>query len=169
MGPALKWSTPLCYSKAIYSPVKGVNLTRSQNEEKKSFFYFVDAVPIWDDGCSLGLSWPSFYSVWSQLIMLYAWNIPSALCPLCVRAQLPQSCLTLGKPMDCSPPGSFVHGILQARILDWVAISCSRGSPSPRDQTHKPNASCIAGRFFTAELQGSPVCPLYLNKNGRNK
>ena len=60
MGPALKWSTPLCYSKAIYSPVKGVNLTRSQNEEKKSFFYFVDAVPVWDDGCSLGLSWPSF-------------------------------------------------------------------------------------------------------------
>ena len=39
-----------------------------------------------------------------------------------------QSCLTLCDPMDCSPPGSTVHGILQARILEWVAISCSRAS-----------------------------------------
>ena len=39
-----------------------------------------------------------------------------------------QSCLTLCDPMDCSPPGSAVHGILQARILEWVAISFSRGS-----------------------------------------
>ena len=47
--------------------------------------------------------------------------------------------------MDCSPPGSSVHGILQARILEWVYMS-SRGSPWPRDQTLE---SCIAGRFFT--------------------
>ena len=56
-----------------------------------------------------------------------------------------QSCQTLGNPMDCSPPGSSVHGILQARILEWVAISVSRGSSHPRDQTQ---VSCIAGRFF---------------------
>ena len=49
-------------------------------------------------------------------------------------------------PMDCSLPGSFVHGILQARILEWVAISFSRGSSRPRYQTR---VSCIAGRFFT--------------------
>ena len=49
-------------------------------------------------------------------------------------------------PMDCSPPGSSVHGILQARILEWVAISFSRGSSQHRDQTW---VSCIAGRFFT--------------------
>ena len=48
--------------------------------------------------------------------------------------------------MDCSPPGSSVHGILQARILEWVAISFSRGSSQPRDQTW---VSCIVGRFFT--------------------
>ena len=48
--------------------------------------------------------------------------------------------------MDCSPPGSFVHGILQARILEWVAILFSWGSSRPRDQTW---VSCIAGRFFT--------------------
>ena len=46
-----------------------------------------------------------------------------------------QSCPTLGDPMNCSPPGSSVHGILQARILEWVALPSSRGSPQPRDQT----------------------------------
>ena len=53
---------------------------------------------------------------------------------------------TLSDPMDCSPPGSFVHGILQARILEWVAISFSRGSFQPRDQTQ---VSRVAGRLFT--------------------
>ena len=43
---------------------------------------------------------------------------------------------TLGDPIDCSPPGKFVHGILQARILEWVSISFSRGSSPPRDQSH---------------------------------
>ena len=46
-----------------------------------------------------------------------------------------QSCLTLCDPVDCSPPGSSVHGILQARTLEWVAISFSRGSSQPRDRT----------------------------------
>ena len=49
-------------------------------------------------------------------------------------------------PVDCSLPGSSVHGILQARILEWVAISYSRGSSRPRNRTR---VSCIAGRFFT--------------------
>ena len=49
---------------------------------------------------------------------------------LCLAAQ---SCPTLCDPMDYSPPGSSVHGILQARILEWVAISSSRGSSQPRD------------------------------------
>ena len=49
-------------------------------------------------------------------------------------------------PADCSPPGSSVHGISQARILEWVAISFSRGSSWPRDQTQ---VYCIAGSFFT--------------------
>ena len=56
------------------------------------------------------------------------------------------SCLTLCDPVDCSLPGSSVHGILQARILEWVAISFSKGSSRPRDQTA---VSCIAGRRFT--------------------
>ena len=51
-------------------------------------------------------------------------------------------------PMDCSLPGSSVHGIFQARVLEWVAISSSMGSSGPRDQTQ---VSCIAGRRFTSE------------------
>jgi len=51
--------------------------------------------------------------------------------------------------MDCSPPGSSVHGILQARILEWVAISFSRGSSQPRDQTHISMSPALAGGFFT--------------------
>ena len=53
---------------------------------------------------------------------------------------------TLCDPLDCSPPGSSVHGILQARILQWVAMPSSKGSFQPRDWTHW---SRIAGRFFT--------------------
>ena len=58
------------------------------------------------------------------------------------ESEVALSCPTLGNPMDCSLPGSSIHGIFQARILEWVAISFSRGSPQPR-------VSCIAGRFFT--------------------
>ena len=57
-----------------------------------------------------------------------------------------QACLNLGDPMDCILPGSYIHGISQARILEWVAISFSRGSCPPRGWTH---VSCIVGRFFT--------------------
>ena len=56
-----------------------------------------------------------------------------------------QSCLTLCDHMDCSPPGSSVHEILQARVLEWVAMP-SKGSSQPRDQTW---ISCTASRFFT--------------------
>ena len=57
-----------------------------------------------------------------------------------------QSCLTVYKTMDCSPPDSSVREILQARILEWIAIPFSRGSSWPRDRTW---ISHIAGRFFT--------------------
>ena len=68
------------------------------------------------------------------------------------------SCVQLCHPMDCRPPGSSIHGISQARILEWVAISFFRGSSRPRDWTW---VSCIAGRCFNlwatgeAQLQGS--------------
>ena len=62
------------------------------------------------------------------------------------------SCIEL--LMDCSLPGSSVHGILQARILEWVAISFSRGSSRPRARTQ---VSHIAGRFFTIRATREPV------------
>ena len=58
------------------------------------------------------------------------------------EVKVAQSCLTLCDPMDC-----IVHGILQARILEWVAFPFSRGSSQPWDQTQ---VSCILGRFFTS-------------------
>ena len=61
------------------------------------------------------------------------------------ESEVAQSCPTLWDPVDCGPLGSSIHGILQARILEWVAISFSRGSPRPRDQTQ---VSRIAGRCF---------------------
>ena len=58
-----------------------------------------------------------------------------------------QACLTL-RPVDCSPPGSSVHGISQARILEWVAISYCRGSYQPRDRTHVSCISCTGRRIL---------------------
>ena len=68
----------------------------------------------------------------------------------CIRvkneSEVAQSCPTPSDPMDCSPPGSSIHGSFQARVLEWVAISFSRGSFWPRDRIQ---VSCIAGRRFT--------------------
>ena len=98
---------------------------------------------------------------------------------VCLAAQ---SCSTLCDPMDCSSPGSSVHGILQAKILKWVAIPFSKGSSQPRDRTQ---VSCVEADSLPAEpLERSlhsvyichnfiklyilnvhfVVCELYLNK-----
>ena len=74
--------------------------------------------------------------------------------PMISFAKFLQSCLTLCDPMDCSPPGTSVHGIVQARILEWAAISCSRRSSRLRDWTHASYISCTAGGFFTAKPLG---------------
>ena len=67
----------------------------------------------------------------------------------CVRAKSLQLCPTVCDPLDCSPPGSYVHGTLQGRILEsileWVAMPFSRGSSRPKDQTHISCVSCAAG------------------------
>ena len=77
---------------------------------------------------------------------------------VCVRAQ---SCLTLCDPMDYSPPGSSVHGILQARTLEWIAVSSSSGSSQPRDQGCILCVPCIASGFFPTEPPGKPIA-LYI-------
>ena len=71
----------------------------------------------------------------------------------CSESEVTQLCLTLCHPMDGSLPGSAVHGIFQARILEWAAISFSRGSSQPRDRTQ---GCCIADRCFTIWALGKP-------------
>ena len=68
-----------------------------------------------------------------------------------VKVLVTQLCPTLCNSKDCSPPDSSVHGILQARILEWVAIPFSRGFFQPRDQTWD---FCIVGRLLPSESPG---------------
>ena len=63
-----------------------------------------------------------------------------------------QLCLTLWDPMDCSSPGSSVFGILQARILEWVAISSSGNLPNPGAQPASLMSPALAGRFITSTI-----------------
>ena len=78
-------------------------------------------------------------------VLPVSWHFSCSFIYLFCWCKIAHSCPTLCNPMDCSPPGSSVQGILQARILNWVAISFSRGSSRPRDQTW---VSRIAGRRF---------------------
>ena len=71
-------------------------------------------------------------------------------------SEVVQSCSTLCDPMDCSLPGSSVHGIFQARVLEWVAVSFSRWSFQPMDRTR---VSIIAGRCFTIWATTEDQCP----------
>ena len=82
-----------------------------------------------------------------------------------LHAKLLQSCPTLCDSMNCSLPGSSVHGILQARILEWVAVPFSRGASQLRDQIQ---VSCVEGRFFTIWAT-KEVCAIYLVKSWRYK
>ena len=103
--------------------------------------------------------WTSFSELWDRVKDREAWRaavyrvteshttewLNNSNCN-CSEVLVTPSCLTFCNPMDCSPSGSSVHGILQARILEWVAMPFSRGSSGTRDQTQ---VSCIAGGFFT--------------------
>ena len=113
-------------------------------------------MPVWCDylftGCLL------------YIIFLVCWN--NLRLHLSVKwkwseVKVAQLCPTVCDPMDCSLPGCSVHGILQAKILKWVAIPFSRGSSQPRDWIQ---VSCIAGRFFTvwATREDSVKCELKL-------
>ena len=77
------------------------------------------------------------------------------------KVLVPQLCPTLCDPMNCSPPGSSIYAISQARILEWVAISSSRGFFQPRDWT---STSCLAGGFFTTEPPGKTYGNIENNK-----
>ena len=82
--------------------------------------------------------------------MYFGWRAHACTC-VCVGvcAKLLQSCLTLCSPMDCSPPGYSVHGILQARSLEWVAMPSSKDLPNPGIQPVSLISPVLEGRFFT--------------------
>ena len=80
------------------------------------------------------------------------------------RSEVAQSCPTLCDPMDCSLPGSSIRGILQARVLEWVAVSFSRRSFQPRDRTR---VSRIAGRRFNLWATREGVLILFYYRNTR--
>ena len=88
-------------------------------------------------------------------MLISGWKFRRSPC-YCV-CSVAKSCLTVFDRINCSLPGSSVHGISQARILKWVAISFSRGSSQPRDQTKSPVSPSLAGRFFTTETPGKPL------------
>ena len=93
----------------------------------------------------------NFWLKQCTFIVLVSWSQKSDACGMLM---IVLSCVRLVyNPEDCSPPGSSVHGIFQARILEWVAISFSRISSQARDGTW---VSCLAGRFFTTEPPGKP-------------
>ena len=72
----------------------------------------------------------------------------------CVCVLLTQSCSIFCDPKDCSPPNSLVHGILQAKILEWATMTFSKGSSQPRDQTQ---VLCFSAAALLSELPWKPI------------
>ena len=104
-----------------------------------------------------GSSWLGFPSASS-----ISGSDPTSELPVCSVAQ---SCPVLCNPMHCNPPGSSVRGISQARMLEWVAVSFSRGSSCPRDGTHVPvsptlqvDSLLLNHRGAHNQLQSFPKC-----------
>ena len=87
----------------------------------------------------------AFYRQWLTFHFIdhSNWRLQSVLVIDCMHAKSFQLCLTLFDPLDHSLLGSSVHGILQARILEWIAMSSSRGSSQSRDKTHISYVCCI--------------------------
>ena len=96
---------------------------------------------------------PPCFSTLKELVRVLSVQLLLLLCCCC---WVTKSCLTLCDPKDYSPQGSSVYGILQARILEWVAISFSRGSSWPRDRTTSASPA-LAGRFFSTQPREKPT------------
>ena len=106
------------------------------------------SIRVFSSESTLHMRWPKYWSFSFSirpsnehpgLISIHQFGIIACMC-----AKSLQLCWTLCNPMDCNLPGFSVHGILQARILDWVAISTPRGYSRHKDQTHVSYVSCIA-------------------------
>ena len=125
----------------------GHNLATKQKQQQQQHIYpfFSDSLPMW----VITEYWVEFPATQLVLVnyLFYILNLNWKY--VLKQILLLLSCFNLVRlcgPMDCSRPGSSVHGILQARILKWVAMPSSKSSSQPKDRTQ---ISCIAGRFFT--------------------
>ena len=144
------------------SPVHRILLAVLESEVKSLSYVWLYVTP-WTVVCQAPLSMGFSRQYWSGLpfpspgdLFLTQGMIPGPLhagrlFTVWATREAPESvsCSVLSDslwPMDCSPPGSSVHGVLLARILEWIAIPSSRGSSPPRDLTQ---VSWITGRFFT--------------------
>ena len=113
-------------------------------------------VPVWSlsEHCrSKHVEWYLENRSWEQTLTLFIKKQS--------ESEVAQSCLTLCNPMDHNLPGSSVHGVFQARVLEWVAIFFSRGSSPPRDRIR---VSWTAGRLYCLSYQGSPQLEKSLSK-----
>ena len=120
-------------------------------------------------GCWSGLPFPSpvviqwtwLYTVLNSDPDLYLENVCHFIYIYICCCLVAKSCLTLLHPMGCSLPGLSVHGISQAKIWEWVALSFSRVYSWPRDPMY---ASCVAGDSLSLSHQGSPLIYVYVYK-----
>ena len=127
---------------------EGASLVGSDDEESACNTGNLGKIPGWGRHSGEGNSYPLQYSCLTEwlTLSLFSWRKKGEMTTWWKsKREVAQSFPTLCNPMDCSPPGSSVHGILQARILEWVAISFSRESSQPRDWIQ---VSRIAGRCF---------------------
>ena len=107
-------------------------------------------------GVTKSQTWLNDLSTNKHVLQLHELQPIWLLCPpLSPETEVAQLCLTLCDTMDCSLPGSSIHGIFQARVLEWVAISFSRGSSQTRDRIL---VSCTAGRHFTVWATRKALC-----------
>ena len=116
-------------------------------------YYLMDFTVSWSGLFLFLLKSPSYVHFYRSFLLITQFliescfkKIPGSLIYFSIESEVAQLCPTLCDPMDCSLSGSSVRGIFQARVLEWIAISFSRGSSWPRDRTR---VSCIAGRHFT--------------------
>ena len=109
------------------------------------------------------------HKVYPIITLVFLWKMLSANLSEGIQLEhaccVTKSCLTIYDPMDCSPPGSSVHEIFQARILEQVAISSSGGLPNPGIQPMSPASPALAGGFFTTEPPGKHLYNYILESN----
>ena len=132
-NPGIKLRSPTLWADSLSAELQG----KPQNTGVGSLSLLQHIFPTQE------LNWGLRHSRWILYQLSYQGSQKHQWVVLVLVAQ---SCPLLRDPMDCSPPGSSAHGILQAIILEWIAIPSSRGSSWHRDQTW---VSCIADRFFT--------------------